>query len=218
MLDLDCLQKLRKFCYEAVMTSTPAPKTKAKLGRRTTIIEAARKRFRKTGLAETTLEMVAEDAKIARPHLYRYFKDKSDLVSEVLVAEADAINQQRRGKIKGLKSFEEILVRSFEGTVETVYADQFWADIVSPGNVPYTAYVATNDPRVLDSNMAYWEPILEHAEKTGELREGLDRQEILRWLLALEFMFMERTEIFETLDDVRHYAETFVVPALVSRN
>ncbi len=199
------------------MSAKSAPKTKAKPDRRTSIIEAARKRFRKTGMAETTLDMVAEDAKIARPHLYRYFKDKSDLLSEVLVAEARAINEQRYAKIKGLKAFEDILVRSFEGTVETVYADQFWADIVSPANVPYTAYVASNDPRVLQSNMEYWEPILAAAEQTGELREGLDHQDIMRWLLALEFMFMERTEIFETLEDVSRYAKTFVVPALVQR-
>lgn len=197
------------------MSSKSPAKTKTKPSRRDTIIDAARKRFRKTGLVETTLDMVAEDAKIARPHLYRYFKDKSDLLSEVLVAEAHAINEQRRSKIKGLTSFADILVRSFEGTVEIVYADAFWADIISPANVPYTAYVATNDPRVLQSNMEYWEPILEAAEASGELRGGLDHEDILKWLLALEFMFMERTEIFETLEDVRHYAGTFVLPALV---
>ena len=28
-------------------------------------------------------------------------------------------------------------------------------------------------------------------------------------------MFMERPEIFQTLGDVRHYAKTFVLPALI---
>lgn len=198
------------------MSKVSTGKKEPKTGRRETIIEAARRRFRKTGLADTTLEMVAEDAQIARPHLYRYFKDKSDLLSEVLIAEARAINAQRQGKIKGLIKFDEILVRSFEGTVEVVYADKFWAEIISPANVPYTAYVASNDPLVLGSNMEYWKPILVQAEQSGELKEGLDHSEVIRWLLALEFMFMERTEIFQTIDDVRHYATTFVVPALVS--
>ncbi len=197
------------------MKTKSAAGKSGKKDRKTSIIEVARKRFRETGLAETTLDMVAEDAAIARPHLYRYFKDKSDLLSEVLVAEARAINAQRHAKIEGLKRFDEILIRSFEGTIEVVYADKFWADIVSPSNVPYTAYVASNDPRVLESNMAYWEPILASAEESGDLRPGLDHSEIMKWLLALEFMFMERTEIFQTLEDVRHYAKTFVLPALV---
>ncbi len=199
------------------MTTKPATAALAKRDRKTAIVEVARKRFRKTGLAATTLDMVAEDAAIARPHLYRYFKDKSDLLSEVLVAEARAINAQRHAKIEGLSRFEDILIRSFEGTIEVVYADKFWADIVAPSNVPYTAYVASNDSRVLESNMAYWEPILASAEEAGELRPGLDHSEIMKWLLALEFMFMERTEIFQTLDDVRHYARTFVVPTLVNK-
>ncbi|GAB5488479.1 MAG: hypothetical protein Pars2KO_20490 [Parasphingorhabdus sp.] len=188
------------------------------MDRRSQIIEIARRRFRKTGLAETTLEMVAEDAGIARPNLYRYFKHKSDLLSAVLVIEAEAINEQRRSKIADTKNFADRLVRSIQATVEIVGEDPFWADIVSPENVPYTAYVATSDPIVLDSNMSYWEPILDDAEENGELATGLDHDEVRQWLLGIEFMFMERREIFPTPDTVAHFAKTFVLPALIRRD
>lgn len=59
-----------------------------KANRSTRSVEIARQQFRHVGLAETTLDMIAEEVKIARPNLYRYFRDKSELVSAVLVEEA----------------------------------------------------------------------------------------------------------------------------------
>lgn len=200
------------------MAATATNKATKKSDRRSQIIEIARKRFRKTGLAEATLEMIAEDAGIARPNLYRYFKHKSDLLSAVLVIEAEAINKRRRCKIADVENFAGRLVRSMQATVEIVGEDRFWAEIVSPEIVPYTAYVASSDPIVLDSNMAYWEPILAEAEKNGELASGLDHGEIRQWLLGIEFMFMERREIFPTPETVAHFAKTFVLPALVRRD
>ncbi len=190
---------------------------KNKADRRSQIIEIARQRFRKTGLTETTLEMVAEDAGIARPNLYRYFKHKSGLLSAVLEIEAEAINELRRRKIERADGFAEQLVASMQATVEILHEDPFWAEILSPENVPYTAYVATNDPIVLDSNMSYWGPILQAADEKGELAPGLSHDEIRRWLLGIEFMFMERREIFPTPDTVAHFARTFVLPALTSK-
>lgn len=200
------------------MAATATNKATKKSDRRSQIIEIARKRFRKTGLAEATLEMVAEDAGIARPNLYRYFKHKSDLLSAVLVIEAEAINEQRRRKIADVENFADRLVQSMQATVEIVGEDPFWAEIVSPEIVPYTAYVASSDPIVLDSNMAYWEPILAKAEKRGELAIDLDHGEVRQWLLGIEFMFMERREIFPTPETVAHFAKTFVLPALVRRD
>lgn len=200
------------------MAATATNKATKKSDRRSQIIGIARKRFRKTGLAEATLEMIAEDAGIARPNLYRYFKHKSDLLSAVLVIEAEAINERRRCKIADVENFAGRLVRSMQATVEIVREDRFWAEIVSPEIVPYTAYVASSDPIVLDSNMAYWEPILAEAEKNGELASGLDHGEIRQWLLGIEFMFMERREIFPTPETVAHFAKTFVLPALVRRD
>lgn len=187
---------------------------KNKADRRSQIVEIARKRFRKTGLTETTLEMVAEDAGIARPNLYRYFKQKSGLLSAVLEVEAEAINELRSRKIEKAKGFPDQLVASMRATAEILHEDPFWAEILSPENVPYTAYVATNDPIVLDSNMSYWEPILQAADDNGELAPGLSHDEIRRWLLGIEFMFMERREVFPTPDAVAHFTKTFVLPAL----
>jgi AcrR family transcriptional regulator len=188
-----------------------------KADRRAAIVQAARQRIRDHGLAETTLAMVAEDVKLSRPNLYRFFKDKAELISAVVANEASEINARRQKEVLKLKSFERQITRSLELAVEIVQSDELWSLLVEPGNVPYTAYAASSDPDILASNAEYWLPLLEKAKARGELRFDIDLQEAMTWLLGIQFMFMERREIFPTVKDVRRYSKAFVVPALISK-
>jgi len=191
-------------------------KRRTKAERRSALLAAARRRFKQTGLAETTLEMVAKDAGLPRPHLYRFFKNKAELISAVIASEVVEINTRRWAQVRRLRSFERQIVRSLELAVELIRNDKFWASLIAPGNVPYTAYAASADPAILQSNLDYWTPILDRAQSRGELRQSLARQDILSWLLGVQFMFMERSEIFPSVDEVGRYARLFVVPALLA--
>ena len=161
------------------------------------------------------MERVANEAALPRPHLYRFFHDKADLVAAVVAAEAAEVNERRRKAVARLPSFADQIELAITLVVELVHADEFWSSLVAPSTIPYTAYVAAHDPALVASNRGFWGPLLESGEKKGELRAGLDHGEVMNWLLGLEFLFVERKELFPTVDDVRHYVRTFVVPALV---
>lgn len=191
----------------------PEPKT----SRRTQIVEAARARFRTTGLEDTTLDMIARDADIQRPHLYRYFRDKADLTAAVVAAEASEVNRRRAERVSDIDGFEEQIVAGISAAVELVYSDPFWASLVSPTNIPYTAYVAVEDPELTSSNRDFWRPILESALERGELRPDVDIDETMTWMLGVEFMFLERREFFPSHEAAEHYARTYVAPALIMR-
>ena len=178
------------------------------------IAKMAKVRFKTTGLAETTLDMIAADVGLPRPHLYRFFRNKSELVSVVIASEVAEINARRWDEVRRLRSFERQVVRSLELAVELIEGDEFWSTLIKPGNVPHTAYAASSDPKILQLNAEYWTRILEAAKRKGELRDGLDLARTLNWLLGIQFMFMERREIFPSVADVGRYAKEFVVPAL----
>lgn len=184
--------------------------------RRDAIVEAARSEFRRTGLAATSLASIADAAGIRRSHLYRYVDDKADLVGAVVAAETRAINARRLAALDGVDGFAERVVRSLELAVELVDGDPFWASLIEPGNVPYTAYAAAKDPELLASNAAYWAPILAAARDEGELDPDLADGEVMTWLLGVQFLLLERREIFPA-ESIRRYVERFVVASLVAR-
>lgn len=189
----------------------------SKTSRRTQIVEAARARFRTTGLEATTLDMIAKDAEIQRPHLYRYFTNKAHLTAAVVAAEAAEVNERRAALVQGIDDFIEQIVAGISTAVELVHSDPFWASLVSPKNIPYTAYVAIEDPELGASNRDFWRPILERAHERGDLRVDIDIDETMTWILGVEFMFLERREFFPTRREAEHYARTYVAPALAAR-
>ena len=63
------------------------------MDKRRRIIEAARARFRHYGIPKTTMQEVAQDAGVAVGTLYRYFKDKDDLL---VACTDDFIDRHRR--------------------------------------------------------------------------------------------------------------------------
>lgn len=194
----------------------PTKTSQAKTSRRTQIVEAARARFRATGLDETTLDMITTDAGIQRPHLYRYFTDKADLIAAVVTAEAAEVNRRRAERVQTLDTFVDRLVVGISSAVELVHSDPFWASLVSPTNVPYTAYVAMEDPELTTSNRDFWRPILEQAIESGELRSDIDIDETMTWILGVEFMFLQRREFFPSHEAAAHYARTYVAPSLAT--
>lgn len=199
------------------MTTLEPPRERAaEPTRREQIVASARTEFRRTGLAGTSLAAVADAAGVRRTHLYRYFEDKADLVSAVVAAEAAAINARRAAELAGVDDFGQQIVGSLELAVLLVDSDPFWASLVEAGNVPYTAYAATRDPDLIASNVAYWQPILETARARGSLNSSLSDEDVMTWLLGLQFLFLERREIFPTPAEVRRYVELFVLPAIVA--
>jgi len=188
-----------------------------KAARREAIIQAARRLIREHGLSEVTLAMVASEVGLSRPNFYRFFRDKAELIAAVVGHESAEINARMQKEVMRLQSFERQIVRSLELTVEIVFSDELWSLLVDPANVPYTAYAASGDPAMLAANKRYWAPILEKAAANGTLREDLDHEKIMTWLLGIQFLFMERREIFPTVKEVGEYAQAFVVPALVRR-
>ena len=88
--------------------------------------------------------------------------------------------------------------------------------LITPGNAPDAAYAASADPKITQANTEYWGKILERATAKNELRDDLDVEDLMNWLLGVQSMFMERREIFPLIKDVKYYATEFIVPALRS--
>ena len=182
--------------------------------RRADIVAAARRVFRRDGLAGATLDAVAVEAGIPRPHLYRYVRGKAELVAAVVALETKTVNERRRRALRGIDDVGDRIVRALELAVEIVNSDELLTAMASTGNVPYTAYAAAEDPAVLASNERFWTPLLDEAAALGRLRPDLVRDDVLRWLLGVQFLFFERSEIFPP-DEVARFARQFVLPGLL---
>lgn len=76
------------------------------------IVDAAYKCFNKYGIRKTTIEDIAEHAKVARPTFYTYFNGKDDVVDYIRQLELLRVGQQIRARMRKYANFAEALRRS----------------------------------------------------------------------------------------------------------
>lgn len=144
------------------------------------ILRAAVKRFAHAGYAAASVQQIVSDAKVSKPALYYYFRDKAGLfqalVSEAhderlqVAQEAAARGQNFRGKLV------EIMVALFDyfhknrELTRIAFATAFAA----PGEVPPKV-------RYLDKcqrNLEFIHSLMKRAQKDGELSSRFDSHDL----------------------------------------
>jgi AcrR family transcriptional regulator len=77
--------------------------------KKTSILEAARTVFSRQGYAQTAVDDVAEEARIAKGTLYLYFKSKEELYLSALVSDLRAMAAEGRREMEAAENFRDKL-------------------------------------------------------------------------------------------------------------
>jgi AcrR family transcriptional regulator len=101
--------------------SSPEPATKAEAVtafRRAQILSAARERFTRQGVTNTTVNDIAKAAKVAKGTVYLYYRTKDDLLRQLLDDDLDALRSATLPVIAEPGALHRRLCRFFEITLE----------------------------------------------------------------------------------------------------
>jgi TetR/AcrR family transcriptional regulator, cholesterol catabolism regulator len=129
--------------------------------RREQIIDVAIRLFSDMGFYRTTIEKIAEAGGFSQGFIYRYFKDKDDLLFHALSVVLDSYETEIPPRLLGIK-------HPIDRLCATVSA--FCAVVDSRGQATVLAYRSTRSLTVEQQK-----PIMMAEEKTNQyLRDGLD--------------------------------------------
>ena len=144
------------------------------------ILQAALKRFAHAGYAATSVQQIVDDAKVSKPTLYYYFKDKAALF-QALVHEAHDERYRllqeaagRRNDIRGqLEEMLTVLFAYFHQNRELMRI-AFATMLAAPGEVPEDLCHADKCER----NFEFVHMLIAKAQKAGELDKRFDSREL----------------------------------------
>ena len=147
---------------------------------RAQILRAAVKCFAHSGYAAASVQQIVSDAKVSKPALYYYFKDKAGLfqalVSEAhderyrLLCEAAEQSQDIRGQLEGILT---VLFDYFHKNRELMRIS-FATMFAAPGEVPAGLCYADKCER----NFEFVHSLIKRAQKIGELEKRFDSREM----------------------------------------
>jgi AcrR family transcriptional regulator len=179
------------------------------------ILSAAANCFRRIGVAATRMEDIADEVGMQRPHLYRHFSGKDDIVRLVIVDEVRRRGRDLRRRISLRGKVGPLLLESIMNGLELSAADWVTQYMVSPEAAHDVERIIAAPGGVVDSGWDYWGPLIAYGRGRGEIRDDLDDAEIVRWFISLTFMLLQNPGLFAGFGGPGHYLELFVIPAVL---
>jgi AcrR family transcriptional regulator len=179
------------------------------------IIDCALTVFSRLGVARTRLEDVAAEAGISRPLVYKYFANRQALLDAAIIKKLEQHLEIQRHHMPKEVDFKDAIVDGAVIALRHAKQDAVMLDLFEHSSVQHLPELLLNRKMpVHQIFMDLWKPIFDRARHKGELRLDLNDDDMLEWLLSVNFTFGLREDIDEVR--LRKLLHQFVVPAFVS--
>jgi len=152
---------------------------------REAIFDAALGCFGQLGVAATGMEDIAVAAGVSRPTLYYHFESKQQLMLEVIVRRAAQLHDQIRQEIAWQPATLDLIVTSNLRAIELAREDPIVQQLITVDIQPLTVELLQGEP-IMAVYRSFWMPLLQAAVEQGELRDDLDLDVILNWMVFLQ--------------------------------
>ncbi|HZK04788.1 MAG TPA: TetR/AcrR family transcriptional regulator [Actinomycetaceae bacterium] len=179
------------------------------------ILEAAESCFLRFGIAKVTMDNVAQQADVSRATLYRYFRDRDTLIEASVRRRNEHFVRRSHERLAQYGTFAERLEEGLCEDIRRAHDDSVARILTTAPRL--TSPQSGHPTLAAEMALEIWEPILQEARTSGELREDLDFADIADWLSRLELMFVSQFgDDQSAFEQIRSYTQKFIVPALVA--
>ncbi|MFV0315473.1 MAG: TetR/AcrR family transcriptional regulator [Microthrixaceae bacterium] len=202
------------------MTALPeaADTAEAKTPIRDRILEGAAQRFRRYGVAKTTLEDIAAEAGTSRATIYRTIPGgRDEIILTVLLSEGQATLEPVFETMYATDGFESQLVEGMALVVEASRNDPQLAMLFTAETLMTSVVLPGAWDAVVSATAESLAPLTSAARAADELREGLDDEEISDWIVRVIVSILAFPGDFaSTPRELRNYLATYAVPSLLT--
>ena len=159
------------------------------------------------------MDDVASEVGLSRPSVYRYFADRDDLLIELNVRHARAINDRAHKSMSRQSNFPDQIIEGVLYIADHARRDPLTRYVIDPdGTSLGRRMIASGTSEMIRAEI--FDPYLDAAVANNELPRGLPRSDIHLWLGNVAKMVMRGLEDGEgDLKRYRSILRRFVAPA-----
>jgi AcrR family transcriptional regulator len=207
---------------ETPVPATPGPATRwgkgtraDSLSGREQILDAALRCYASEGVIKTTVEHVAREAKVSRTTVYRYFKNRDEVLSAVVLRESMQILQAMQEKLAHIEDLVEFLVEGMVFClVESPKMPLYPYGFGEEGAV-LTSRLSISSEEVAALGVALIQPFYDRAVARGTLRPGVEPLSLVEWVVRILLSYMVASgPSVKSADDYRRLFYVYLAPAL----
>ena len=179
-------------------------------------LSAAEACYARFGLAKTTVEDVARAAGVSRATLYREFRNRDALLLEVVAREAGRVAVEAE---LHLQRFEDVGSWIGEGMLfclREIPRRPVLAMLLAPEDVGRASRLVLSSERLLAIGADMLRPIFEPARRAGVLRETVDLEGLMDWVLRVLLSYLTvPSHPARSEEEMRHLLRAMIFPAVL---
>jgi AcrR family transcriptional regulator len=180
------------------------------------ILRAAEQAIEHFGLHRFTMGDVAKASRVRRQALYDHVGSRDDLVRAVLAAKARRLRERTVEVIDRQTALADKIVEGLLFVVQDSLAEPYMTGLAGEGEFARLSTIVGADELMPKLTGEIWRPVLEAAERTGELAPDLDYDDVERWLTYITLMLVgSRAQKVSDPDGDRRLLGRMLLPVLV---
>jgi AcrR family transcriptional regulator len=180
------------------------------------LLDAAEECFAQYGLAKTTMEDVARAAGSSRATVYRYFKNRDELLMGVVEREALSAADEIRSKIEGISNLGEYIVEGIVQALQVIPKRPTLSMLFLAESVGPASRVLLTSERMTNVGLGIILPVIEPAGAKGLLRENVDLAMMIEWIFRIIASYLSvPSPRVQNKDDMRELLRKMLLPSLL---
>lgn len=183
-------------------------------GARSRLIDASERTFARLGIARSTVEEIAKEAKVSRATVYRYFDGREELVLGVVLRTADRYLERTRPKLEQLGSLADVIVEFLATTERATRRDPNLSILFTLDEAQIGGGIIAGASLALFERVAvFFRPFFVRWAK--QVRPGVDVNGASEWILRtlLSSLVVQGPQL-RTTEGQKQYLRTYLVPAI----
>ena len=182
------------------------------------ILDAAVSCFQRDSIDKVTMSDIIAESGLARTTVYRHFRIKDDIISQVVLRDIDNLIQ-RLDNIRSQHADEGVVAQLLEVldfTINEICQRPLLSELFSQGPIRVSRLGISNE-RVVEYSKQSTKPTFELIKTSGRLRKGVRLEDFSDWCRRIIMSFVITPH--HDRDDPakkRAYIQNFIVPSLLT--
>jgi len=157
---------------------------------RARILEAAVSCWETKGVRKTTIGDVARAARVTRPTVYKYFRNRDDIILGLMMREGPGFVGRVAAHVqKQDLGFQDGIVEGVLYCILVLPEDRWYGLLFADDALPITRRLVLGSNELLDLAGSVLVQLFEPARLEGRLRAELDPRDFLEWTIRLVFSY-----------------------------
>jgi len=180
------------------------------------VLDAAQRCLADNGYLRVTMEAIAAEAKISRATLYRYFSSRNEVLSGVVVRDAERYLERIHPRVEAVPDLGSAILEFIASTLKAARSDPSIALMFTSDDALDTGGIlAESSVELFEMVTGFFRPLFE--QRADQLRVGVTVEDASEWILrTLLSLLTVRGPKRRSSTALDAYLSSYLLPVIVA--